>query len=460
MAAFGASEVLVAGRSRRGIALAVAVGAPALLVLICEATGNAHLEDLVMLVAAAEAIGFFFLPAIAPNGIGFVKGERRGPLRADRDGLHFHGRLLLARAQIRHVAVEGLLGGRQIVHVSAVRARDDVHIGLTDEEKARALVVALDLDPDKHVATFSVEEDPLRGRLRWLAARLLIALGALLVAGGVLYLARREEALLLALVPALLAYALLLPRARVRVDISLAADGLTLRHRERLRSIALGTITEVTTAGSTATLLLANEEQLVLRFGPDVDATASLQHGAFVARLRRAIPARRCSHAASGSRASGPSTSRRSRVHRRAIAWPRSSRTRSGASRRASTQTRPLAWVRWWPCTRASTTRRALACSISRRARRSATSAPRSRRRQRAPIPTTSSPPTSGRERESLSVSHSVDHASESSVRESPAHERSRKRAEMAFAPARSSRRSKKPMVWNDAASSATGPMK
>lgn len=294
MAAFGASEVLVAGRSRRGIALAVAVGAPALLVLVCEATGNAHLEDLVMLVAAAEAIGFFFLPAIAPNGIGFVKGERRGPLRADRDGLHFHGRLLLARAQIRHVAVEGLLGGRQIVHVSAVRARDDVHIELTDEEKARALVVALDLDPDKHVATFSVEEDPLRGRLRWLAARLLIALGALLVAGGVLYLARREEALLLALVPALLAYALILPRARVRVDISLAADGLTLRHRERLRSIALGTITEVTTAGSTATLLLANEEQLVLRFGPDVDATASLQHGAFVARLRRAL-ARRAS---------------------------------------------------------------------------------------------------------------------------------------------------------------------
>jgi hypothetical protein len=244
MAAFGASEVLVAGRSRRWLALAVAVGAPALLALICEATGNANLEDLVMLLAAAEAIGFFFLPAIAPNGIGFVKGERRGPLRADREGLYFQGRSLLTRAQIRHVAVEGLLGGRQIVHVSAVRAKDDAHIDLDDEEKARALVAALDLDPEKHVATFSVEEDPLRGRLRWVAARLLIAVGALLVMGGVLYFARREEALLLALVPALLAYALLLPRARVRTDISLAADGLTLRHRERLRSIALGAITD------------------------------------------------------------------------------------------------------------------------------------------------------------------------------------------------------------------------
>jgi hypothetical protein len=294
MAAFGASEVLVAGRSRRWLALAVAVGAPALLALICEATGNANLEDLVMLLAAAEAIGFFFLPAIAPNGIGFVKGERRGPLRADREGLYFQGRSLLTRAQIRHVAVEGLLGGRQIVHVSAVRAKDDAHIDLDDEEKARALVAALDLDPEKHVATFSVEEDPLRGRLRWVAARLLIAVGALLVMGGVLYFARREEALLLALVPALLAYALLLPRARVRTDISLAADGLTLRHRERLRSIALGAITDVTTAGSTATLLLTNEERLELRFGADADATASLQHGAFVARLRRAL-ARRAS---------------------------------------------------------------------------------------------------------------------------------------------------------------------
>jgi hypothetical protein len=292
VAAFGASDVLVTGRSRRGLALAVAVGTPALLALVCEATGNAHLEDLVMLVAAAEAIGFFFLPAIAPNGIGFVKGERRGALRADRDGLHFRGRSLLVRAQIRHVAVEGLLGGRQIVHVSAVRRKDDAHIALDDAEKARALVGALDLDPDKHVATFSVEADPLRGRLRWLAARLLIALGALLVAGGVLYLARREDALLLALVPALLAYALLLPRARVRTDISLAADGLTLRHRERVRSIALGAITEVTTAGSTATLLLTNEERLVLRFGADIDAAASLQHAAFVSRLRRALARR------------------------------------------------------------------------------------------------------------------------------------------------------------------------
>ncbi|MEA2747150.1 MAG: hypothetical protein QOI41_1293 [Myxococcales bacterium] len=289
MAAFGASHVLVAGRSRRGLAVAVAIGGPALLALLCEVTGNTDLQDVVAFVAALEAIGFFFLPAIAPNGIGFVKGERRGPLRADRDGVVFRGRSLLPRAQIRNVAIEGLLGGRQIVHVTALRAKDDVHIEVEDEEKARALVAALDLDLEQHVATFSVEEDPLRGRGRWLAARLLIALGALLVAGGVLYLARRNEALLLALVPALLAYALLLPRARVRTDIALGADGLTLRHRGRQRSIALSTMREVTTVGNTATLVLNGEETLVLRFGADNDATASLQQGAFVTRLRRTL---------------------------------------------------------------------------------------------------------------------------------------------------------------------------
>jgi hypothetical protein len=293
MPGFGASDVLVRGRSRRGLALAVAAGAPALLGLLCEATDNAYLEDFVGLFAAAEAIGFFFLPAIAPNGIGFVNGERGGPLRADRDGIVFRGRSLMSRAQIRHVAIEGLLGGRQIVHVSALRAKDDVHIELDDDEKARALVVALDLDPDKHVATFSVEEDPLRGRARWLAARLLIALGALVVAGAVLYVARRNEAFLLALVPALLVYALLLPRARVRTDIALGADGFTLRHRGRQRSIALSTIAELEALGNTATLILTSDDRLVLRFGADNDEKAALQHGAFVARLRQTLGRRR-----------------------------------------------------------------------------------------------------------------------------------------------------------------------
>ncbi len=40
-------------------------------------------------------------------------------------------------------------------------------------------------------------------------------------------LARRDELFLLAVVPALLVYALLLPRARLSTDVALVADGLT-----------------------------------------------------------------------------------------------------------------------------------------------------------------------------------------------------------------------------------------
>jgi len=80
-----------------------------------------------------------------------------------------------------------------------------------------------------------------------------------------------------------------LPRARVRTDIALAADGLTLRHRGRQRSIALSTIAELGVLGNTATLVLTSGEPLVLRFGADNDEKAALHHGAFVARLRQTL---------------------------------------------------------------------------------------------------------------------------------------------------------------------------
>jgi len=279
----------VRGPSRRGLALAVAAGVPAVLTILCEVTNQSYLEEYVALLGAAEAIALFFLPAAAPNGIGFINGERRGPLRADREGIGFRGRQVLSRAQIRNVAVEGVIGGAQIVHVSALRAKDDLHIELGDDETARALVAALQLDPERHVATFSVEEDPLRSRARWLAARLLVAAGAVAVSGAVLYLSRREQLLLLALVPALLVYSLLLPRARARTDIAFAADGLTLRHRGRTRSIPLSAIAELRTEQNVATLVLGTGEELVLRFGGDTDDNAALQHPAFVARMRRTL---------------------------------------------------------------------------------------------------------------------------------------------------------------------------
>lgn len=289
MAGFGASDVLVRGQSRRGLAFIIALAVPGSAALLCELTDNPMYGDYVALVGVAEAIAFFFLPAVAPNGVGLVSGERRGPLRANCEGITFRGRTLISRAQIRHSAIEGLPGGMQVVHLSARRAKHDVHIEVEDDMKARALVAALELDPDQHVATFSVHEDPLRSRLRWFAARVLIAAGGIAVSGTVLHFARRHELLLLALVPVVLVYALFLPRTRIRTDVVLGADGLTLRHRGKQRSIPLSTISEVRSAPNTATLVLEGNEELLLRFGADDDAKTAIVHGAFISRMRQTL---------------------------------------------------------------------------------------------------------------------------------------------------------------------------
>jgi hypothetical protein len=296
MAGFGASDVVVRGRSRRGTAMAVAILLPLAVGLLCEVTGNAEYEELVALFGAAEAIFFFFLPVLAPNGLGFVTGERRGAIRADREGITFRGSTLLTRGQIRNVAVQPHAGGVQSVHVSAARRQDGIVVVLADEAKARAFLDALDVDPERHVATFSVEEDPLRSRWRWLAARALVGAGGVALTLVVLSLARRNELLLLAIVPVLLVYALLLPRARRRSDIALGADGLTLRLRGRTRSIPLSTIAEVRPARNTVTLRIEGGETVVLRFGPDDDEPASVLRTAFSARLRQSLVRRDRGH--------------------------------------------------------------------------------------------------------------------------------------------------------------------
>ena len=315
MAAFGASNIVVRGRSRRGLAMVIGLLLPVALGVVAEATDHEELMGLVGLLAAVEAIAFLFLPAIAPNGIAFLDGEQRGALRADRKGITFRGRVVLTRARIRNVAVQPRAAGGQSVHVSAMRRGDDLHIDVDDEEKARALVAALDLDADQHVAIFSVVEDPLRSRARWLAARGAILAGGLGVTLTVLGFARRNELLLLAVVPALLLYALLVPRARLSVDLALGADGLTLRHRGRLRSIALAAIGELRSVKNTATLRLVDGEELVLRFGGDADEEAAVQHAAFALRMRQALVRR--------DRAHDPSEALLARGQRDGAAWSR-----------------------------------------------------------------------------------------------------------------------------------------
>lgn len=315
MAGFGASDVIVRGRSRRGPAMVVGLVLPVALGFLCVATDHEELTELVGLLAAGEAIAFLFLPAIAPDGIPSLNGERRGALRAGRVGITFQGRLLLLRGHTRNVAVQPRAGGVHSVHISASRRQHDVRVDLADEEKARALITALDLDADRHISTFSVHEDPLRSRARWLTARAAIAAGGLGVVLSVLFLARHNELLLLAIAPALLVYALLLPRARGITDLALGADGLTVRHRGRLRSIALSAVGEVRSTRNTAVLRLLDGEELLLRFGSDADEEASVQHAAFALRMRQTLARR--------DRARDPSEALLARGQRDGAGWAR-----------------------------------------------------------------------------------------------------------------------------------------
>ncbi|MBX3187757.1 MAG: hypothetical protein KF819_12110 [Labilithrix sp.] len=284
MPRFGHSDVLVRGRSRRGLALVLGIVVPLVLAVLCEVTGNGALQPLVALLVGVEAIVFFFLPAIAPEGI--LTGEQRGALKADREGIVFRGKRILAREQIRNVAVEPQPGGARIVRVSAQRARDGVDIEIADDEGVRALLDALELAYDAHVATFSVEEGPLRSPGRRLLARGLVIAGALAIVGGVLLVARREELVLLAMAPLLLVYALVVPRARLHADVVLGADGLVVRFHGKLRTISLASIIEARSVKNEVTLVLG-DESVLLRFGPDADV-GSVQSASFVARLRQA----------------------------------------------------------------------------------------------------------------------------------------------------------------------------
>src|SRR5262245_42267592 len=99
MAAFGASDAVIHLRSRRGTALALLVALPVALGLACEIGGAEDLQGYVAILGLFEAIAFFFLPAILPEGA--LGGERRGPLKADRTGVFFRAKLILRREDVR-----------------------------------------------------------------------------------------------------------------------------------------------------------------------------------------------------------------------------------------------------------------------------------------------------------------------------------------------------------------------
>lgn len=248
MVAFGSSDAVIRRRSRRGLAALAAVGLPGALWLVAALAEQPDWQSLAALVACAEAIAFFLLPAIAPQGI--LTGERRGALRADRAGVWFRKKLALPRERIASVWVEEREDRRRWVHLSAERARDDLSIVVDDEPRMDRLLEALDVRPERHAASFVVESGPLRApRLQRLTRGLVLA-GAVLLAGLIVALAYRTALIGFALVPALGLYSMLLRRARPTTRLVVGADAIVVRAGGALRQVALASVTKVTQAGT------------------------------------------------------------------------------------------------------------------------------------------------------------------------------------------------------------------
>ncbi|MBX3210252.1 MAG: hypothetical protein KF764_34790 [Labilithrix sp.] len=280
MAGFGSSEALIRRRSRRALAIVVAVALPCVLSLLAELTGDLGYQFFAALVACAEAVAFFLLPAMAPQGI--LTGERRGALRADRAGVWFRKKLALPRERIASVWAEEREDGRLWVHLSGERARDDLSIVVDDQKRMDALLEALDVRHDRHAASFVVASGPLRDpRLQRLARALVIAGGAL-VAALIVALAYRTALIGFALVPALGVYSMLVRRARLTTRLIVGTDGIVVRAGGSLRQISLASVTRVTYAGPDGIVVEQGSESLVLRF---VGAGAEAKADDFIERV-------------------------------------------------------------------------------------------------------------------------------------------------------------------------------
>jgi|GEM_PF-2944621 len=284
MRRFGESGVLVEGRSRKGLALAIAMAVPVAVGVVCGLLDVPGTEASVALLAAIEAIAFLMLPVVAPEGV--LTGRRRGRLGADARGVELDGRMLLARDDVLNVTVEPLQSGERIVHLAARDPKKDIAVTLPAEDRVRAFVDVLDLDPQRHVATFFVDEDPLRTPLHRFAMRGLRVLAGVALCAGVVLLARRSELLLLALPIVLLAYLLVLPRLRVKSRVMLGADALSAKVGRRTRTIAVSSIGGVHAKGSDAIVRMRDGSEIALCFGRAEDEKARLQRDGFAAKLR------------------------------------------------------------------------------------------------------------------------------------------------------------------------------
>ncbi len=286
MAAFGASDAVIHLRSRRRHAIALMIALPIVLGMLTEAIDA--LEDMqgyVALLALAEALAFFLMPALLPDGA--LGGERRGPVRADRTGVFFRSKLILRRDDVRGLWIEPKRGGTRLVHLAAKRAKNDVAIEVEDDVRAKTLLEALDLVRDRHTQRFFVERDPLRTKLERAGARASVFGGALAILGGVVWLARANELVLLTAVPLLILYAILVRRMRRRTDVMLGTDGVVVRAAGSLRTIPLAEIASVRAHAETAIVELESKERITLRF---MESDPVRARDAFVVDLQHRLP--------------------------------------------------------------------------------------------------------------------------------------------------------------------------
>jgi hypothetical protein len=282
---FGASDALVRRRTRRGLLGTVAVAVPVVLGVLGEVTRREELQFLAALIGLAEAVGFLLLPAIAPDGI--LKGERRGRVRADRTGVFFRDKLVLARDRIQTPWVEALAGGARCVHLSGARARDDLAIVVEDDGRVRSLLEALELRHDRHAASFVVESAPLRTPSSQRLARALVFLGSASLAAVTLFHAYRSPLVGFALVPVLVVYSMIVRRARLMSRLVIGADGFVVRAGGALRQIPHASVRSVSTCPRAESIVeLVTGEVLTLRFAGEGANEKSLT---FAARLQEGV---------------------------------------------------------------------------------------------------------------------------------------------------------------------------
>lgn len=285
MAGFGASDALIRRRSRRALLAVLAIGLPFALAILGEVMNASGLQALASLVGFAEALGFLLLPAIAPDGI--LKGERRGPVRADREGVCFRDKLVLPRERIQTPWIEGGEGGTRWVHLSGARARDDLSILVEDDSRAKSLFDALELRHDRHAASFVVESAPLRTRAMQRLGRAAVFLGSVSLTGVVLFHAYRAPLVGFALVPVLVVYSMIVRRARLTSRLVIGADGLVVRANGALRQIPHASVRKVSTQPAADSVVeLVSGDVLTLRF---VGSGAKEKSHAFAARLEEGI---------------------------------------------------------------------------------------------------------------------------------------------------------------------------